>query len=306
MYGRKQRYCGGMAKTYSHQGEIVCLKMSGGQFETKYPEQIQKGMVTNMPQLHGIFDSHAHYDDRRFADDRDELLSRMHQGPVAALINVGCDLPSSQKSITLAKQYPFVYAAVGIHPEESVNADGDYIDRLTALAKEQKVVAIGEIGLDYHYEDTVKPVQKRVFEHQLRLAERLGLPVIIHSRDAAKDTIDVLKSANNRGVLHCYSGSAETAKIYLELGYYIGFTGVVTFPNAKKAVEAAKAVPLDRILLETDCPYMAPVPRRGERCTSDLIAHTAAKIAEIKGIPVQEMIDIARENTCRLFRIKLA
>lgn len=258
-----------------------------------------------MPQLHGIFDSHAHYDDRRFADDRDKLLPHMHADSVAALINVGCDLPSSRKSIALAKQYPFVYAAVGIHPEESVNVDGDYVDRLAELAKEQKVVAIGEIGLDYHYEDTVKPVQKRVFEHQLKLAEQLDLPVIIHSRDAVQDTIDILKKANNRGVLHCYTGSAETARAYLELGYYIGFTGVVTFPNAKKAVEAAKIVPLDRLLLETDCPYMAPAPHRGERCTSDLIAHTAARLAEIKGIPAQELIDLARENTCRLFGITL-
>lgn len=258
-----------------------------------------------MDQLHGIFDSHAHYDDNRFADDRDELFNRMHQGPVAALINVGCDLPSSKRSIALAKQYPFVYAAAGIHPEESVNVDGDYIDRLAELAAEQKVVAIGEIGLDYHYDNTVKPVQKRVFEHQLKLAERLDLPVIIHSRDAVQDTIDILKNANCRGVLHCFSGSAETAKIYLEMGYYLGFTGVVTFPNAKKAVESAKAVPLDRLLLETDCPYMAPVPHRGERCTSDLIAHTAAKIAEIKGLSTQELINIARENTCRLFGIEL-
>ncbi len=258
-----------------------------------------------MQALHGIFDSHAHYDDPRFDDDRQTLLPAMHRDSVAAILNIGCSLSASEASVSLAKQYPFVYATVGIHPEDSTAVPIDYLDRLAALAKEEKVVAIGEIGLDYHYEDTVKPVQKRVFEEQLALAERLNLPVVIHSRDAVQDTIDILKNANNRGVLHCYSGSAETAQTYLELGYYIGFTGVVTFPNAKKAVETAKVIPLDRILLETDCPYMAPVPHRGKRCTSDLIAHTASKLAEIKGISTQTMIDIARENTCRLFGITL-
>lgn len=255
--------------------------------------------------MQGIFDSHAHYDDKRFQEDRDQLFGQMHSSSVTALINVGCNLKTSAASIKLTEQYPFVYAAVGIHPEDSTQVDGDYIDRLTEFAKHPKVVAIGEIGLDYHYEDTVKPIQHRVFERQLKLAEKLDKPVIIHSRDAVSDTVEILKKANNRGVIHCYSGSAETAKIYLDMGYYIGFTGVVTFSNAKKVLEAVKITPLDRILLETDCPYMAPAPFRGKRCTSDMIAYTAAKIAEIKGIPTQQMIDLARENTCRLFGIAL-
>lgn len=255
--------------------------------------------------MQGIFDSHAHYNDERFAEDRESLLPQIHCNGVSHILNAGCDIPSSMDGIRLAEQFPYIYASVGIHPEEVDHIPENYLDTLAQLAKHPKVVAVGEIGLDYHYENANTAIQQKVFCQQLDLADQLSLPVIIHSRDATQDTINILNSRrNHRGVLHCFSGSADTAQIYLKMGYYIGFTGVVTFSNAKKAIEAAKVIPLDRILLETDCPYMAPVPFRGKRCTSDMIAHTAAKIAEIKGIPPQQMVDIARENTCRLFGIK--
>ncbi len=256
-----------------------------------------------MLQVTNIFDSHAHYDDERYDTDRDELLPQMHRERVCGVLNVGCTLPAAKKTIEIAEKYPFVYASVGIHPEESRSVPTAYLTQLEALAAHDKVVAIGEIGLDYHYDDTDKPSQKRIFAEQLALAERLDLPVIIHSRDAVQDTVDMLCHAHNHGVVHCYSGSAETAQTYLELGYYIGFTGLVTFPNVKKVMEAIKLIPPERILLETDCPYMAPVPYRGKRCTSDMIAYTAEKIAEIKGVSTQEMIDIARQNCRDLFGI---
>ncbi len=255
--------------------------------------------------MQGIFDSHAHYNDARFTEDRDTLLPQLHANGVTAILNVGCDLPSSAEVVRMAEQYTFLYAAVGVHPEEAETLPKNYLEEIAPLAKHPKAVAIGEIGLDYHYEKANAAAQQEIFLQQLELADRLNLPVIIHSRDATQDTIDILKKRqNHHGVLHCFSGSADTAQIYLKMGYYIGFTGVVTFSNAKKAVEAAKVVPLDRLLLETDCPYMAPVPFRGQRCSSDMIASTATKIAEIKGISPQQLIDAARENTCRLFGIK--
>lgn len=256
-----------------------------------------------MLQVKNIFDSHAHYDDERYDEDRDTLLTQMHADSVCGILNVGCSVSAAERTVEIAKKYPFVYAAVGIHPEESLTTPCDYLQRIEALAAEEKVVAIGEIGLDYHYDDTDKPSQQRIFKEQLSLAERLKLPVIIHSRDAVQDTVDTLKGANNYGVVHCYSGSAETAQAYLDMGYYIGFTGLVTFPKVKKVLEAIEIIPLDRILLETDCPYMAPVPYRGKRCTSDMIAYTAEKVAEIKGISTQEMLDIARQNCHDLFGV---
>ena len=254
-------------------------------------------------EINNIFDSHAHYDDERYDEDRDALFRQLRHHGVIGILNVGCSLTAAEKAVSLARRYPFVYAGVGLHPEESRTAAPGYLERLKQLAGYEKVVAVGEIGLDYHYDDTDKPSQKRIFEEQLLLAEELKLPVIIHSRDAVEDTIDILNRTRCRGVVHCFSGSAETAQIYLNMGYHIGFTGLVTFPNVKKVLEAIKIIPLDRILLETDCPYMAPVPYRGKRCTSDMIAFTAAKIAEIKEMPVQKLIDTATENCKRLFGI---
>lgn len=255
--------------------------------------------------MQGIFDSHAHYNDDRFAEDRDTLLPQIHCNGVSHILNAGCDISSSMESIRLAEQFPYIYAGVGIHPEEVDPLPEDYLATLSQLAKHPKVVAIGEIGLDYHYENADADRQQNMFVQQLDLADKLDLPVIIHSRDATQDTVQILSSRkSHHGVLHCFSGSAETAEIYIKMGYYIGFTGVVTFSNAKKVIEAVKVIPTERILLETDCPYMAPVPFRGKRCSSDMIAYTASKIAEIKGIEPQQMIDIARENTCRLFGIE--
>ena len=174
--------------------------------------------------VNNIFDSHAHYDDDCYNDDRDELLNQMHSQSVATILDVGCTITAAEKAVMLAEQFPFVYASVGIHPEESLSVPTDYLTRLEALAAHDKVVAIGEIGLDYHYDITDRPSQKKILKEQLKLAERLNLPVVIHSRDAVQDTIEILSSTNNHGVIHCYSGSAETAKIYLDLGYYIGFT----------------------------------------------------------------------------------
>ncbi len=250
-----------------------------------------------------IFDSHAHYDDPRYDEDRATLLPWLHQNGVCGILNVGCTLVAARQTVEMAQQYPFIYASVGIHPEESLTVSAGYLQELKQLAAHPKVVAIGEIGLDYHYDDTDQPSQKRIFTEQMELAKSLDLPVIIHSRDAVEDTIATLKQIPHHGVVHCFSGSAETAQTYLEMGYYIGFTGLVTFPNVKKAVEAIRQIPLNRILLETDCPYMAPVPYRGKRCSSDMIAYTATRIAEIKGISPQEMIDIATQNCRDLFGV---
>lgn len=253
--------------------------------------------------MNGIFDSHAHYDDERFSDDQDVVIKAIFNNGVTNVINVGCDITSSINSINLAQKYPKFYASVGIHPHEADKAPKDYIATLTELAKGKKVIAIGEIGLDYFYDFSKKESQKRVFEKQLQLAKTLNLPVIIHSREAVQDTMELLSKYNLKGVQHCFTGSAETAKEVVKLGMYIGFTGVVTFQNARKTLEVIEATPLDRILLETDCPYMAPVPYRGQRTTSDMIKKTAETIAKIKGISTQKLIDIARNNTKLLFNI---
>lgn len=248
-----------------------------------------------------IFDSHAHYNSEQFDEDRDELLTRLNEGGVSHIINIGCDIPTSQESIDLAKKYDFVYATVGFHPHDAKNATGDYLAQLEEMATYEKVVAIGEIGLDYYYDSSPREVQKQVFEEQLQLAQKLDLPVSIHSREATEDTLELLQKYRPSGVVHCYTGSAETAKILLDIGLHIGFTGVVTFKNAKKILKVIEMMPLDRILLETDCPYMAPEPFRGKRSTSDMILQTATVIADKKAVPVEELISIAKENTIKLF-----
>ncbi len=253
----------------------------------------------------GIFDSHAHYDDERFRDDLPDVISHLTQNGVCAVLNVGCDEQSSLSTVSLAKQIPWFYAAVGIHPHAADELSEHWMDTLMPLFSEEKVVALGEIGLDYHWDTPDRESQRTLFEAQLQLAQQVNLPVIIHSRDACADTMELLHKYNLRGVVHCFSGSAETAKEVVNMGMYVGFTGVVTFPNARKTLEAVRAVPMERLLLETDCPYMAPVPFRGKRTTSDMIQYTAQAIAEQKGLSAQEVIDIARENTCRLFGISL-
>lgn len=255
--------------------------------------------------IEGIFDSHAHYDDNKFDADRDAVFSMMTANKkVSGIIDAGCDVQSSLKAVKLSKLYDIVYAAVGIQPSEAENLQENWLQLISDMLHNEKVIAVGEIGLDYHWETPLPCIQKQVFEAQLVLAQQRDLPVIVHSRDATADTLELLKKHRPNGVLHCFSGSVETAHEILDLGMYIGFTGVVTFKNARKSLEVAADIPLDRILLETDCPYMAPEPFRGKRTTSDMIEFTAAKIAEIRGMYTQDIIDIARDNTKRLFKIK--
>lgn len=261
----------------------------------------------NYNRLTGIFDSHCHYDDNAFSEDRDTLIQNIHQNGVSNFINIGCNIESCYSGIALAEKYPYFYCTVGIHPEASavtLSDHPDYLNILKELSAHPKVVGIGEIGLDYYYDDAApREIQKAVFEQQLILAKELDLPVSIHSRDAVADTLELLQKYRPKGVVHCFTGAPEVAKEILKLGIYIGFTGVLTFSNAKKIVASAEVVPNDRFLLETDCPYMAPAPFRGKRCQSDMIAHTAEKMAEIKQIPTEEVIKLAAANTARLFGI---
>ncbi len=251
-----------------------------------------------------IFDSHAHYLDRAFDEDREELLTRLFQHDVCGIIEAATTATTSQEAVALAHRFPALFAAVGIHPEEAATAtDGD-IATIRALTADDKVVAIGEIGLDYHYEEYCpREVQHHWFRKQLELANELSLPVIVHDREAHEDTLSFLKQYRPQGVVHCFSGSTETAAEIVKLGMYIGIGGVVTFKNARKLVEVAAAIPEDRLLLETDAPYLAPVPHRGHRCDSSLIAYTAAAIAEIRGCDTSHVLTVARENANRLFRL---
>ena len=251
------------------------------------------------------FDSHAHLDDRRFDDDRAEIFADLKSHGVRLIMNVGCDLPSSERSVALAEQYDFVYAAVGSHPDDADHVDGRLLDRYRALAAHPKVRAIGEIGLDYHYEDVPRTRQIIAFEEQLELAEALKLPVIVHEREAHGDAMDIItRHSEARGVFHCFSGSAEMALWLAERGWYLGFTGVVTFKNARRALEAVQALPMERILIETDCPYMAPEPHRGRRNDSRYVPLVAAKIAQLKGLSPEEAGRITAENAKRLFSIE--
>lgn len=248
-----------------------------------------------------IFDSHAHYDDATFDNDRDDLINRLFDADICGIINVGCNISTSKASVDLAYKYPLIWAAVGVHPQEADAVPPDYIDVLAAFLAEEKVVAVGEIGLDYHYDQPPKEVQKEKFEEQVKLAKTLDVPVIIHDRDAHADTLDILKKYRPKGVLHCFSGSTEMASEVVNLGMYVGLGGVVTFKNAKNPVLVAKSVPLDRILLETDCPYLAPEPNRGSRCDSSMIKFTAEKIALERNMSVDGLLKCAKENALRLF-----
>lgn len=244
------------------------------------------------------FDSHAHYDDRRFKDDRDTLLSQtLPEAGVDFLVNIGCDLRTSKASISLAQKYDYIYATVGFHPHELHDINSQSIDELRKLAQNKKVVAIGEMGLDYHYDTHPREVQKFWFLQQLRLAEELDLPVVIHSREASQDTFDIIeRSPIRKGVIHCYSGAAPMALDYVKMGYYIGIGGVVTFPTAKKLVEVVEQVPLEKIVIETDCPYLTPAPNRGKRNDSTQLQYVVQKIAEIKGVSAEEVCRITSEN----------
>ena len=248
-----------------------------------------------------IFDTHAHYMKSDYGDELDALLESMPGRGVERILAIGVDIPSSEEEIALAEKYSFVYAAAGFHPEHAAEIPENWESELERLLAHEKVIALGEIGLDYHYPEPPHDVQQKIFRRQLEIANKRNMPVVIHSRDASGDTLEILKEYKPKGVLHCFSGSAETACEVVKLGMYVGFTGVLTFKNSKKAWTACEAVPIDRLLLETDCPYMAPVPHRGEKSESSMIKFTAAKMAEIKGVSTEEMIEIARENGERLF-----
>lgn len=254
-----------------------------------------------------IFETHAHYEDSRFDGDREALLKGLPKLGISPVINVGSQLSTTEASVELAKKYNFIYAAVGIHPSEIGDLNMEQtIERLRELSRYKKTVAIGEIGLDYYWdkEPVVQSRQREWFRAQLKLAEEEQLPVIIHSRDAAQDTLEIATEAAERkisGVIHCYSCSPEIAEIYVKSGFYIGVGGVVTFKNAKKLVRTVEAIPLEHILLETDCPYMAPEPHRGKRNDSGYIPCVVKKIAEIKGISEKLVEDVTYANACRLF-----
>ncbi len=255
-----------------------------------------------------IFETHAHYEDERFDEDRDELLSSMHEHGIGTIVNVGASLDSVKKSISLASQYDFIYAAVGVHPSDISCMDEAAYSWLQEQVKHPKVVAVGEIGLDYYWdkEESIQKQQRSWFRKQLELAEETGLPVIIHSRDAAEDTLAMMKEAYAKhitGVIHCFSYSAQLAEEYVRMGFYIGVGGVVTFKNAKKLKEVVARIPLERILLETDCPYMAPEPYRGKRNSSLYLPYVVQKIAEIKGVSEQEVADITQQNAKSMYRL---
>ena len=249
-----------------------------------------------------IFDTHAHYDDERFDDVRNELLETMHQNGVGGIVTCGCDKESSKSALSLAERYPYVYAAVGIHP---CNIDsGTTIHEIRQLASQNKCVAIGEIGLDYYWEPEKKEEQIEIFEKQIILAKELDLPILVHDREAHEDTLKILLKHRPKGVVHCFSGSVQTAKQLTDIGMYIGVGGVVTFKNARKLPEVVAAIPDDKLLLETDCPYLAPEPYRGKLCHSGLIALTAQKVAEIRNTSCENVLKLSFENAKNLFGIQ--
>lgn len=250
-----------------------------------------------------IFDSHAHYDDEKFETDRREILDGLFSDKVCGILNCGCDLKSSLMSVKLADEYEGIYAAVGVHPHEAEDMTDEDFSEILKLLNEKKVVAIGEIGLDFHYDFSPRDKQIEMFERQVQLSKELDIPIIVHDREAHEETYKILRKYRPKGVVHCFSGSVELAKETVKMGMYIGLGGAVTFKNAVKPVEVAAFTPMERILLETDAPYMSPVPMRGKRCTSDMIEYTALKIAEIKNLDYETVVNTASQNTKELFGI---
>ena len=252
-----------------------------------------------------LFDTHAHMNDEAFDADRHQLLCGLEEKGVGLVMNAGCSLESSREAVELAEKYPFVYASVGSHPDAADEVDAAVLEEYRKLCKlSGKVKAIGEIGLDYHYEDIPRQVQRKAFRMQMALAKELNMPVIVHEREAHDDGMAIVREFPEvTGVFHCYSGSAEMARQLVDRGWYIGFTGVLTFKNARKAVETAMAIPLERIVLETDCPYMAPEPFRGKRNDPGYLFRMAEKLAELRGMPVEQIRAITTENGKRLYRI---
>lgn len=256
--------------------------------------------------MNKIFETHAHFDDEQFDEDRVELLNGMPGEGIAKIVNVGANIEGSKASVVLASEYDHIYAAVGVHPSDVDELNDDNITVLKNLLKNEKVVAVGEIGLDYHYEETDKELQKFWFKRQIALARDEGYPMIIHSRDAAFDTLEIMKSEHAEeigGVIHCFSYSVEMAREYLNMGFYIGVGGVVTFKNAKKLIEVVKETPIERIVLETDSPYLAPVPHRGKRNDSRYLSLVASEIARIKDMSYENVINNTWENAHKLYRM---
>ena len=243
-----------------------------------------------------LFDTHAHYDDKRFSGDRDSLLASMPDQGVGYIANIGTDLETSRQTVSLCDRFPHVWGAVGFHPHEAKSLTNEALDEIEKLLSHPKIRALGEIGLDYHYDFSERPVQREVFARQLEVARSHDVPVVIHEREACQDCLDILRASGvHKGVVHCFGGSVETARILLDLGFYISFTGVITFDNAKRAPEVVPYIPSDRIMAETDCPYLTPVPFRRQRNHSGYLRYTVARIAELRGISFEE----AAEMTCR-------
>lgn len=252
---------------------------------------------------HNIFDTHSHYDDEKFNPDREMLLSTLQSQGVSDVVSCGCDIETTQFNFDLAQAYDFMYFAAGFHPECLEGASLKDLELIRKFAQNKKCVAIGEIGLDYHWMSSTKEVQKEFFTAQIELAADLDLPVIVHDREAHGDTLDILKATKPKGVVHCFSGSKEMAREIIKLGMYIGMNGVITFNNARKSLEVVKEIPLDRLVLETDCPYLAPVPHRGKRNDSSLIPFVAEKIAALLEMDVQELLNITNENAKKLYNL---
>lgn len=253
-----------------------------------------------------IFDTHAHYDDEAFDEDRDALLSSLQTQGIEAVVNIGASIQTTKNTLELMEKWPFVYGAAGVHPSETAELDDQLLNWLKTVSKTPKIVAIGEIGLDYYWEEPEHGVQKEWFVKQLNLAREVKLPVVIHSRDAAKDTLDIMKAEHSEeigGVIHCFSYGVEMAREYLNMGFYLGIGGVLTFNNAKKVKEVVEYMPMDRIVLETDCPYLAPVPNRGKRNSSLNLPYVVDAVSRIKNIPPEEVIDITNRNARQLYRL---
>ena len=253
--------------------------------------------------MHFLYDTHAHLDDEMFDADRHDVIEKIKSSGIGLVNNIGASIESSRASIALAEEYDFIRAVVGVHPSEVNGMTEKDIETIRQMANHPKVVAIGEIGLDYHYDDADPELQKKWFCAQLDLASTLNMPVVIHDRDSRGECIEILKEKNiQNGVVHCFSGSAETAKQILDMGLNISFTGVLTFKNAKRAIEALKVIPIERLFIETDCPYMAPEPHRGTRNDSSLVCHIAEKIAEVKGLTYEEVVNITTQNAIKFFK----
>jgi len=257
--------------------------------------------------MYPIFDTHAHYDDEAFNEDREELLANLSAQGIARVVNVSSSLAACQRTIELMERYDYIYGAIGVHPSDSGELTEESFMWLAEQCRREKCLAVGEIGLDYYWDEPDRDIQKKWFVRQLNLAREVKLPVIIHSRDAAKDTVDIMTAERAEeigGVIHCYSYTKETARTFLDMGFYFGIGGVLTFKNAKKLKEAVEYIPMDRIVVETDCPYLAPVPNRGKRNSSLNLPYVLAELAQIKGLSEEEVRQIVWENSLKLYRME--